>query len=314
MAIVSATNFFQTLVASFSEANAALVGPTKLLESVYLDYTPEQPAALGQTINVPLPAQMTSQVTDIGDGPFVPVSPSSSTVPLVFSHHPAVSYTVTDFSQFNTPSDIRKIFLDSALKGMLEYVNNDIASLITPTNFNAYAPIIGGTAGLFSIADMSSAWGLLASGKIPVRDFGNFFMLGDPIVYGNMVKDSTWSANSQVGYQIAGETRRYAMLGEQWGALIDFDPALQTVAIGSPYTAETHTNIIMHRHAIALATRDLPVPDSPVVMGRILMLKDMLPVRVMLGYNQLFGGWVTTVDCGYARAVIRPDHGIISYC
>jgi hypothetical protein len=41
------------------------------------------------------------------------------------------------------------------------------------------------------------------------------------------------------------------------------------------------------------------------------MLKDLIPVRVMLGYNQLNGGWVTTVDAGYARAVIRPDHGIL---
>jgi hypothetical protein len=55
----------------------------------------------------------------------------------------------------------------------------------------------------------------------------------------------------------------------------------------------------------------LPIPDTPNVLANNIMLKDLIPVRVMVGYVQQFGGWMITVDAGYARAVIRPDHCIL---
>jgi len=306
---VDASNFYQNLVAAFGEANAAVVGPTKIIESVYVDYKPEE-AALGQTINVPLPARLTSQVADIGTGSFTPINPSSTVVALPFTNHPGISFVVSDFSQYNTPTDIRKMFLDSCLKGILEYINQDLGSLFNSTNFNVYGSPIAGSSNEFTTANMVTAFGKLASARIPVRDFGNFFGLFHPLVFANMTNDTTWSANSQIGYQIAGETRRYGMLGEQWGALLDFDPDMPNVTSGSPATT-TYTSAIFHRHAVALGIRPLPIPDTPNVLANNIMLKDIVPVRVMVGYQQQYGGWMITVDAGYARSVIRPDHGIL---
>lgn len=299
--------FYQTLVAAFGEANAALVGPTKLLECVYRDYREEMAPDFGQTINVPLPAAANSSITDTGTSDFSLSTPTATTVPLVFNNHPSGAYPIQDFDRFNTPSDVRTIFLDSYLKAILEYVNTGIAALITTGNFNAYSSYTG-TAGELVAADMQKAWGSLAGQKVPVRDFGNMFAIVHPTVYGAMTADAYWTANSQVGYQIAGEARRWAMLGQQWGTLIDFDPAMPTVTSGSPATT-TYASLVFHRHAIALAVRPLPIPDTEVVECTTLMLKGLLPVRVMVGYNQLKGAWVTTVDCGYALGVIRANHG-----
>jgi hypothetical protein len=229
---------------------------------------------------------------------------------MVFNSHPGVAFVVSDFSQYNTPIDIRKMFLDAALKGILEYINMDLGGLFTQTNFPTYgAPLVGATSE-FTTANMATAFGKLAAGRIPVRDFGNFFGIFHPLVFANMSNDTLWSANSQVGYQIAGETRRYAMLGEQWGALLDFDPDMPAVGAGSPVTT-TYTSAVFHRHAIAMGIRPLPIPDTPNVLANNIMLKDIIPVRVMVGYQQQYGGWMITVDAGYARAVIRPDHCIL---
>lgn len=304
-----AQSFYQTLVAAFGEANAVLVGPTKILETVYVDYRPEQAPDFGQTLNVPLPAAANAGITDIGTGDFSFSTPSATTVPLVFDNHPGGAYVINDFDRFNTPSDVRTIFLDGYLKAILEYVNTDLSTLITTANFNAYAAITVGTAEITK-AGMTTAWTNLTTAKVPTRDFGNMFTMTHPIVYGNMTADDYWTANSQVGYQLAGETRRWAMLGQQWGTLIDYDPAMPAVTAGSP-AATTYTSLVYHRHAMALAVRPLPIPDTEVVEATTLMLKGLLPVRVMLGYNQSKGGWVTTVDCGYARGVIRPNHGSI---
>lgn len=303
------TAFYQTLAAAFSQANATLVGPTKVLETVYIDYRPEVLNDIGQTLNIPLPASATNSVADVGTGDFVFTVPSAATVPVVINQHPAYAFVINDFDRFNTPADIRTVFLDSALKGILEYVNRDIASLFTTANFNAYAAITG-TAGEVVEADMAKAWGTLATNKIPVRDLGNLFLTVAPTVYANMSGDTYWTANSQVGFQIAGEIRRSGFLGTQWGAIVDFDMDMPKSTSGSPVVT-AYTDALYHRHAIALVTRPLPTPDTSVVEPMILMLKGILPIRLMVGYNQLKGGWVTTVDCGYGRAVVRPDHGII---
>ena len=307
----NAAGFYQTLVAAFSEANAALVGPTKILESVYYDYKPEVVPDFGQTLNIPLPAAPNGATSDIGTTDFVISTPAATTVPLVFNNHPGSAFLVNDFQQFNTPQDIRRVFLDAYLKDILEYINKDLATLFATANFNVLTNITTSSSStIMQVDDLSGAIGQLATAKVPVTDFGNLFALTHPNQFFKMCKDTTWSANSQVGYQIAGETRRYGMLAEQFGALVDWDPDMPTASASSPNTT-TYTSAVFHRHAVAIAVRPLPIPETPVVMGATLMLKGILPVRVMLGYNQLKGGWLTTIDAGYARGVIRPDHGVI---
>ncbi len=216
------SGFYQTLVVAATSASQTLVGTTSLLDSVYRDFKPVA-VSPGQTLNIPIPASVTNQVADIGVGDFNVQDVTANTKSLVFNQHPGYAYVVRDFEQFNTPENIRGVFLDAAIKGMAEYVNAQIAALLTPTNFNVYAVINAITQGKLGVPDVTKAWGNLATGKVPVRDLGNFFLTMHSTPYAAMLSDDKWTANSQVGYQLAGGIRRAAMLGEQFGALSEYD-------------------------------------------------------------------------------------------
>jgi hypothetical protein len=371
------SGFYQTLVAAASEASATLVGQTTFLDQVQLDYKPEA-ATLGQTLNVVIPSQTTGSVTDIGLTDFTITDTGETTVPIVFNSHPALAYVIRDFEQFNSPLSIRAAFLDSYIKGIAEYVNTDIVSLITPTNFNSYTPLQSAIFRQVDGPSMIQGVATLANAKVPVGDLGNFFLTAHPTPYFNMAGATFWSANSQVGYQIATEVRRKAMLGEQFGAMTEYDQAMpgnvatavtgtsvgvtsaSTAVTGSgtafstqlavgewlvfasdvtqtgyqiatitsntaivltaPFvgstnaatqaTFETYTSFLYHRRAIALAVRPLPEPDGRVVDYSYIFYKG-LPIRIQLGYNQIKGGWVVTLDAGYGKKVVRKDHGIL---
>lgn len=301
-----AVNFYQTLIAAASEASEVLVGSTKMIESVYLDYKPEVAPDIGQTLNINIPANASAAVSDIGTGDFSFSSPSTTVKSLVFNKHPSAAYVVTDFSQFNTPADVRTRFLDSYLKAILENVNTDLCSLLASANFTSSTPTVVGAALGWAKADVGAAWGELVTNKVPVNDLGDFFGIVHPKTYAAMLEDDYWTANSQIGYQLAGQVRRYAMLGQQWGALIDYDHAVPVAGT----TTLVYSNALFHRHAIALAVRPLPLPQTNVVEASIVNIKG-IPFRIMLGYNQTKQGWVTTVDTAYARGVIRPEMGVI---
>jgi hypothetical protein len=369
-------SFYQTLVAAASEASAVLVGTTKFLERVYRDYDTVA-VSPGQTINIALPASATASVADAGVADYTLTDISFTTATLVFNQHPGFAYIVRDFEQFNSPSRIREIFLDGAIKGMAEYVNAQLAALATPANFNTYATLTSNQVKSIDQNTIATAMGNLATAKVPVDDMGNFFLTSHPAPYFNMATQTFWSANSQIGYQMAGDIRKSALLGEQFGFMSGYDQqmpgssvavtgtsvgvtsasanvtgvatafttqlvignwlyfasdptgtAYQILSITSntalvltaPFVGTTnaatsgivaqYTNLLYHRHAIALAVRPLPQPDGRVVDCMYMDYKG-LPIRIQVGYNQLKNGYVVSLDAGYALGVIRKDHGQI---
>lgn len=220
-----ASNFFQTLVALASEATQVLVGNTTFLENVFTDYQPVV-ATPGETLNVLVPNSVSASVTDIGTGPFVLNNIGTSTTPMVFNNHPAFSYNIADFSQFNSPEMLRELFVDPGIKGIAEYVNSKVAALFTPANFNAAPPVVSAASGVLQVSDATSARTILSTAKVPVRDFPNMFLTTSPAVYGGMLNNTNWTANSQVGFQLAGQIRQQALLGQQLGAVTSEDQAM----------------------------------------------------------------------------------------
>lgn len=72
---------------------------------------------------------------------------------------------------------------------------------------------------------------------------------------------------------------------------------------------KSYTGVAMHKYAIALAVRPLDT-NTGNVMSRIIKLRG-LPIRIMLDYVLLKGGWVLTADYGMVAKVIRPDFGVL---
>jgi hypothetical protein len=79
---------------------------------------------------------------------------------------------------------------------------------------------------------------------------------------------------------------------------------------GVSYKRVTFTGLALHRYAIALAVRPLELVNTGGVTSRIITLRG-LPIRIMISYVHIKGGWMLTADYGMVAKVIRPDFGII---
>lgn len=105
-----------------------------------------------------------------------------------------------------------------------------------------------------------------------------------------------------VSYRVASVTSDTALvLGQSYGG---------SLTSGQTFKRTTYTSVAMHRNAIALAVRPLEIVNDGHVRSRLVVLNG-IPMRLMLSYQHLKGGWLMTLDYGMAAKVIRPDHGVI---
>src|SRR5262245_44022966 len=103
------TGFYQTLTTGVTEANKLLAPTHNAIRSVYTNYKAQE-TALGQTLNVPIPADPSASVADIGVGDPTLTDITFTTKPIVFNKHPEFGYLIRDFEQFNSPADMRAAF------------------------------------------------------------------------------------------------------------------------------------------------------------------------------------------------------------
>lgn len=311
--------FFAAVTAAANEASNALVSNTPFLDSIRVDFEPEPMQPMG-TIQIVIPNSSPS-FSDVGSGAMTLNTLNSTTVNLPFNTHPAYGFQVPNWDQLRTPANIRAKFLDEGFKAGLEYLDNAIAALALPTKFTTNTRVVCATQNVITAAEITLAWQRLVDSKCPVRDMGNMFLMVGSPVYAGMLKDTTfWTPNSQVGYQIAGNIRRSALLGQQFGVWADFDTHLPTSASGSPQ-ASSKSNLMFHRNAIALALRPLAPPTAPGVLSQTVYYRNptwpsnmAIPFRVNLSYGQLALSDVISIDFGFGLAVVRPELGIVIEC
>ena len=300
----SLNGFYQTLVAAATEASQALMGTNHLMDSVFLDYKPTV-ADIGQTLNVEVPAQVTSQVTDAGVADIALTDVSATTTPIVFNKHPYYGFQVRDFEQYNTPASLRNVFLDAAIKGVCENIDQNIAALLTTSNIVTNAAI-NTTGHLVTTAQFLTGYSALADQKVNVTDSQNMSFVNVPKVYSAILGDANWTQAQIAGQQLAGEAHIGGAIDTSYGAKIKLDQAMSTLNTGTA-PSRTFTSAYFHRYAIALATRPLPEPDSNIVNYTYIMYKGV-PIRIMIGYNQFPKmSWIVTVDSGYGLKVVREN-------
>ena len=299
----ASTNFWQTVIAAASEAAQLLAPNWRMIESIYMDYKP-QAATFGETLNIVIPSDPSQNVVDQGIGNTV-LSPVASTVKsITFNNHPSFDYAIPDFAQFNSTVDVRRFFLDAALKSVKNYVNNKVCALVNSTNLSTNASI-STTAHIITTAQALSGLTVLSDQFVPVTDNAEDMSLIVPSqVYFAIVGDNQWTEALIAGERTAEIVRSTGRMPTAYGLTVKLDQQLPTTgAVGS----RTYSSVLMHRHSIALATRPLPNPETPVVEVMTLDFAG-IPVRIMLGYNQYpVKGWVTSVECGFGLSIIRDN-------
>ena len=217
--------FFETLVAGADEYNKAKVGRTALLDAVYKDVKPEA-ARIGKTVDVYFPDVGPLQA--INNGILTGTSVNPNYIPLVFQTRAGAALQFQDFEQWQTAVDLAQKFFDPLYKRAREYLNGQIAALITPANFNSNAPIIGAAQGEVQVADQLNAWGALADQKVPLEDRDKLRLMVHNQVYRKMLGDSAWVQESLVSAAIAFEARQQADVGHAFNFQVVWDQQMPT--------------------------------------------------------------------------------------
>lgn len=332
----SITSFYQTVVTAAVEASQLLAPTWKAIESIYWDYRAEE-SALGQTLNVPIPQDPTSSVSDLGAGDILLSDIGFSTTPIVFNRHPAYAYVVRDFEQFNSPEMIRRVFMDAAMKGIKNNINQAVCNLFTTTaQPNGLGTGANGIAGNTSISTTShvvtvpqflQSMAVLAKQNVPVaNDPQNMHFLLYPDAYMSLMDGTTGGAGAawNQAFIAGGVTAEYVHkrgdMPTAYGMTLRLDQQMPTTVPGGG--SGTSTGVYMHRYAIAGVTRPLPKPDEKVVDYTYVNFaanpmygetfgggpEPAFPIRVMVGYNQYpKQGYIVSIDAGFGLAVVRPN-------
>jgi hypothetical protein len=219
--------FFETLVAGANEYNKAKVGRTALLDAVYKDIKPEA-ARIGKTVDVYFPDVGPLQA--INNGILTASSVNPNYIPLVFQTRAGAALQFQDFEQWQTAVDLAQKFFDPLYKRAREYLNGQIAALITPANFNSNAPIVGATQGEVTVNDQLNAWGQLADQKVPLEDTDKLRLMVHNNVYRKMLGDSAWVQESLVSAAIAKEARQQADVGHAFNFQVVWDQQMPTAS------------------------------------------------------------------------------------
>ena len=217
--------FFETLVAGADEYNKAKVGRTALLDAVYKDVKPEA-ARIGKTVDVYFPD--VGPLQQINNGILTGTSVNPNYIPLVFQTRAGAALQFQDFEQWQTAVDLAQKFFDPLYKRAREYLNGQIAALITPANFNSNATIIGAAQGEVQVADQLNAWGTLADQKVPLEDRDKLRLMVHNQVYRKMLGDSAWVQESLVSAAIAFEARQQADVGHAFNFQVVWDQQMPT--------------------------------------------------------------------------------------
>lgn len=299
----SVTAFYQTLVAAADEASQLLAPTWNAADSVYRDFKPEA-AAIGQTLNVAIPQDPTSGVSDAGVGDIPLTDIAFSMVPIVFNRHPSFGYKVASFEQFNSPQDIRNIFLDAALKGVKNHINSAITALFTTTNFTTNSAIAT-TGGLVTVTQFLGGQAKLLDQNVPVNDAVNMSLILPSVPYTKVIGDADWTQAQIAGNNRAEAIRENGVMPTTYGASLKVD---QQMPVSGASPSRTWTAAYLHKWAIALATRPLPQPDGDVVEFTYMDFFG-IPVLIQIGWNQLKSGYVVTIEAGYGLKVVRENMG-----
>lgn len=121
---------------------------------------------------------------------------------------------------------------------------------------------------------------------------------------------SSYSVGSRIKFGAETTIYRIKAIASDTAMTLTQPYVAGTTATGKTHQRVTYTGVAMHKYAIALAVRPLELVNDGHIRSRLVMLKG-LPVRVMLSYVHLKGGWMLTCDYAMVTKVIRPDFGVI---
>lgn len=295
------TGLFQTLVLP---ATADLQAPTyyrnSMVRRIYVQDQPI-PGTVGQTISVNIPTVTEDDVIDIGAGPVQIVDQDHTNVTLTVNANKSKALRIPDFTQIQTPIQLRTFYLAPAIESVLRKINRAVCNLVTTTNFATYTSITGG-ADTFSRANVATAKANLLGTGVPDDD--NLSFVTSHIPYMNMAADTSFWQQYQVGDADAAAARR-GLISPLYNATLDYDQQFPQPSAGATYAA-----LLFHRAAIAIVPVVPPTENKPHVEETFYNIPGSgLTFRIQFWYDPREQAWILHVHSVFALAVVRPSFG-----
>jgi hypothetical protein len=148
--------FFGNIISAFQSSQEALVGPNKFLDLVMTDIDPSNTAYQGKTIEINFPdsaGKIVNMTTAYGTN--VTVNPVGTIRRfLTLDQHPTYAFVIPDMDKAlaANPQDLRKMFIDEAIKKFTTYVNRTLLNLVYNTSNVVDGTVNApGTLGLYRI-------------------------------------------------------------------------------------------------------------------------------------------------------------------
>lgn len=332
---------YANIIAAFTQAEAALVGPNLFLDLIHTDVDMGDTGYQGKKVTINFPNSQFS-VNDVAIGSSINYdAPQTLTRDMELKYHPTMAFPIYDLEKaFSArPGQLREMFVDEAIKTFGTYMNRQVTTLLRPAaagvdgfqiiNAGAGGGSLSGNAKL-DVKDFAVGWSQLVKNKCPVRDFGNVNVVVHPDTYTYFLTDDNWALANAVGYEIAGSIRRSAMVGQVFGVIADYDldapvaynnatnqatDIVNNTVVDATNVATTgkkrYRSFLFHKRALAMAFRPLELPGPESGVKASMAIYKGVPIRFMLTYNRQKFRWEISFDALYGKMVYRPEFGVI---
>jgi hypothetical protein len=161
-------SLFGNIISAFQQAQEALVGPNKFLDLVMTDIDPSNSAYQGKTIEINFP-DSTGDVTNMTTayGTNVTLNPVKTVRRfLTLDQHPTYAFVIPDMDKALAarPEELRRMFVDEAIKKFTSYVNRTLQRMI----FNTVSTGVAANDRIFGTGSLTSL--LKANGAVGSAD------------------------------------------------------------------------------------------------------------------------------------------------
>jgi hypothetical protein len=214
---------------------------------------------------------------------------------------------IRNFDQFNSPVAIKDVLIDPAVKAIASQANAQITALLTSGNFNVNSVVSTTGSSITPQQFVNGGFTPLMNQLVNVWNTSAMNFVQSPAVYGNQIQSSSWAQENVVGINVAQQAHVEGGIKVAYGAKQLAD---QQLPVSGSAGSQVYTSFYGSKYCIAAGFRPLPKGDPRVVDTTYVYWKG-LPIKIEFGYNNMKGGWLLNVEAGMAKAVVRPEQGVL---
>ena len=293
------SNTFITPTVVARRALATLYNSTVFLPLVWRDFDVEFQATVGQAVTVRKPATFTA--AEFSSSINVQNATESSTT-VTLDKYPDVSFQVTSREQTLDIDDYSTRLIQPAAEALAQYVDADIAENLV----DAAEGVGGGGTSTWSSSTPSTVFtgqlgarAKLGRAKLPLTDR---FAVFSPESAGECLKEALFVQANTSG---STDALREGSIGRVFG--FDSYESQQLGDSGSDDSSQAD-GLAFHRHACAVVTRPLEVPNG--TNNSAVESYKGLALRVTTDYSISTKADITSLDLLYGVDALRPEAAI----